>query len=121
MLSAEAVEIKRMLTTFIKKLKADSISVSSHKIYGPKGVGMVYMNSSSSWKPIYHKATHEKGFRPGTVNTTGIAAFTAAAECAYAEMMFPEKLWPEYTVEDYQQALATFQNRERRFGGRISS
>lgn len=42
-------------------------------------------------------------------------------QCAYAEMMFPEKLWPEYTVEDYQQALATFQNRERRFGGRISS
>jgi len=70
----------------VKKLKADSISVSSHKIYGPKGVGMVYMNSSSSWKPIYHKATHEKGFRPGTVNTAGIAAFTAAAECAYAEM-----------------------------------
>ncbi len=41
-------------------------------------------------------------------------------QAAYAEMLFPEKLWPDYTVEDYQDALAAFAGRERRFGGRTT-
>ncbi|WP_096188179.1 IscS subfamily cysteine desulfurase [Evansella halocellulosilytica] len=57
----------------------DAISISSHKIYGPKGVGAVFLRAGASWKPLNPLTTHENGFRPGTLNTPGIAAFTSAS------------------------------------------
>ncbi|OIK16988.1 cysteine desulfurase [Bacillus sp. MUM 116] len=57
-----------------------SFSFSGHKIYGPKGVGGVYLDPSISWRPFFPGGSHEKGFRPGTVNVPGIAAMTAAAQ-----------------------------------------
>ncbi|TYR82281.1 aminotransferase class V-fold PLP-dependent enzyme [Priestia megaterium] len=70
----------------VKSAYIDSLSVSSHKVHGPKGVGMIYMNPSVHWQPIYKSATHERGFRPGTVNVPGIAAFTVASETAYKSL-----------------------------------
>ncbi len=64
----------------IKKANLDSISISSHKIYGPKGVGACYINPARTWKPVIPGTTHENGFRAGTVNVPGIAAFITAAE-----------------------------------------
>ena len=57
-----------------------SFSFSGHKIYGPKGVGGVYVNPSIHWLPFFPGGSHESGFRPGTVNVPAIAAMTAAAE-----------------------------------------
>ncbi|MCP3741218.1 IscS subfamily cysteine desulfurase [Rossellomorea sp. BNER] len=57
----------------------DSISISSHKIYGPKGVGAVYIRPNIHVKGLFPHQSHEHGFRGGTVNTPGIAAFVAAA------------------------------------------
>lgn len=64
----------------VQQAKLDSISISSHKIYGPKGVGACYINPKRSWKSVISNTTHERGFRPGTVNVPGIAAFVTAAE-----------------------------------------
>lgn len=61
-------------------INIDSISISSHKIYGPKGVGAVYIRPGVEWNPQFSNTTHESGFRPGTVNVPGIAAFIAAAQ-----------------------------------------
>ncbi|WP_113930145.1 IscS subfamily cysteine desulfurase [Bacillus sp. P14.5] len=58
----------------------DSLSVSSHKIYGPKGVGAVYIHPRHPARSIFPSQTHEGGLRGGTVNTPGIAAFISAAE-----------------------------------------
>ncbi|ANN34250.1 cysteine desulfurase [Bacillus thuringiensis serovar coreanensis] len=58
----------------------DSLSVSAHKIYGPKGVGACYINPQSRWEQVFPGTSHEKGFRPGTVNVPGIASFLTAAE-----------------------------------------
>ncbi|MBX0359729.1 IscS subfamily cysteine desulfurase [Halobacillus sp. Nhm2S1] len=58
----------------------DSLSISSHKVYGPKGVGVVYIRPSLSFHPKTPGGTHEGGVRAGTVNTPGIAGFTVAAE-----------------------------------------
>jgi len=58
----------------------DSLSISSHKFYGPKGIGAGYINPKLAWKPHYPGTTHEKGFRPGTVNVPAIAAMTVAAQ-----------------------------------------
>ncbi|REJ07436.1 IscS subfamily cysteine desulfurase [Halobacillus trueperi] len=58
----------------------DSLSVSAHKLYGPKGAGAVYIRPSLSFPPKIPGGTHEGGVRAGTVNTPGIAGFTVAAE-----------------------------------------
>ncbi len=61
---------------------ASSISISSHKIYGPKGVGANIFPDIHNLQPAYAQATHENGFRPGTVNVPGIYAFALAANNA---------------------------------------
>ncbi|WP_071395897.1 IscS subfamily cysteine desulfurase [Bacillus tuaregi] len=71
----------------LKKLTkwVDSFALSSHKFYGPKGIGVGYVNPKLAWKPHYPGATHEKGFRPGTVNVPAIAAMTVAAQKSIAK------------------------------------
>ncbi|WLD94272.1 IscS subfamily cysteine desulfurase [Alkalihalobacillus sp. AL-G] len=62
----------------VQKHGLDSISISAHKVYGPKGVGACYISPNISWKSNLPGSTHEKGFRAGTVNVPGIAAFVTA-------------------------------------------
>jgi cysteine desulfurase len=57
-----------------------SFSFSGHKIYGPKGVGGVYINPNISWHPFFPGTSHENGFRPGTLNVPAIASMTMAAQ-----------------------------------------
>ncbi|MDM5156624.1 IscS subfamily cysteine desulfurase [Bacillus sp. DX1.1] len=64
----------------IEAMQIDSISVSAHKIYGPKGVGACYINPQIRWGQVFPGTSHEKGFRPGTVNVPGIASFLTAAQ-----------------------------------------
>ncbi len=64
----------------VTTMQIDSLSVSAHKIYGPKGVGACYINPQVRWEPVFPETSHEKGFRPGTVNVPGIASFLTAAE-----------------------------------------
>jgi cysteine desulfurase len=64
----------------------DSLTISGHKFYGPKGVGAVYVNPGLAWTPFYPGTTHEHGFRPGTVNVPGIAAMAVAAKKAVEQM-----------------------------------
>ncbi|MBO8155774.1 MAG: IscS subfamily cysteine desulfurase [Bacillaceae bacterium] len=66
--------------------EVDSLSISSHKIYGPKGTGALYINPNIPWKPALSGVSHEGGLRPGTVNVPGIAAFTVAAQLAHQSM-----------------------------------
>ncbi|OQP18041.1 IscS subfamily cysteine desulfurase [Geobacillus zalihae] len=70
----------------VQEIGLDSLSVSAHKVYGPKGVGAVYINPRRHWKPVFPGATHESGFRPGTVNVPGIAAFITAAQQLHRRM-----------------------------------
>ena len=65
------------------KLNADLISISSHKINGPKGTGAIYAKSSELLSPILHGGGQEKGYRSGTENLSGIAAFGVATEKVY--------------------------------------
>lgn len=70
----------------VKEYHIGSLSISSHKIYGPKGVGATYINPTLRWKAQLPETTHENGFRPGTVNVPGIAAFTTAVQIICNEM-----------------------------------
>lgn len=89
----------------VKKAKIDSLSLSAHKIYGPKGTGAVYLNPRVKWSPLYPGTTHESGFKPGTLNVPGIAAFTAAAQLICEEMA-AESLRLEELREHFKKELA---------------
>lgn len=64
----------------VKQVEASAYSFSSHKIYGPKGVGAVYFDPSLQLKPLIKGTTHENGFRAGTVNVPGICSFVTAVK-----------------------------------------
>lgn len=72
----------------LKKLNFDLAIFSSHKIYGPKGVGAFYINKKNGVKvdPVVYGGSKEKGLRPGTLNVPGIVGFGKAAEIASLEM-----------------------------------
>jgi cysteine desulfurase len=63
----------------------DALSVSSHKVYGPKGVGAFYLNKDIEFTPEIPGSSQEKGLKPGTENVAGIAAFATAAKLLFAE------------------------------------
>ncbi len=68
--------------------KADLVSLSAHKMYGPKGVGALYVRRKPRVRisPIIDGGGHERGMRSGTLNVPGVAGFGAAAEIAVKEM-----------------------------------
>lgn len=63
---------------------ADAMTVSGHKCYGPKGVAALIVRPQVQWAPLLEGGGHEKGYRSGTENVTGIVGFGKACELAAA-------------------------------------
>ena len=73
----------------VNDMKIDLLSVSAHKIYGPKGVGALYVrrkNPRVRLAPLMHGGGHERGMRSGTLNVPGIVGIGAAFEIAARDM-----------------------------------
>lgn len=68
------------------KLHTDLLTIVSHKFYGPKGVGALYIRNGIKLKPLLYGASHEKGLRPGTENVAGIVGLGTASDLAGREM-----------------------------------
>jgi len=66
----------------LRKTPVDMLSLSSHKIYGPKGVGALYVRDGVEIAPLMHGGGHESGLRAGTENVAGIVGFAKAAMLA---------------------------------------
>ena len=69
-----------------KKANIDLLSISGHKIHGPKGIGVLYANEKIRLKPITFGGGQQKGLRNGTLNTPGIAGIGLAAEMSCAKL-----------------------------------
>ncbi|WP_051314652.1 cysteine desulfurase family protein [Alteribacter aurantiacus] len=76
----DAVQTFGKIPFTVKDLGVSALTVSAHKVFGPKGVGAVYIKEEVPWNPVspLTSRSHERGFRPGTINTPGIAAFAQA-------------------------------------------
>lgn len=75
----DAVQSLGKLDLDVRKLGVDLLSVSAHKIYGPKGVGALYVRQGVDLCPFIHGGQQEKSRRAGTENTIGIIGFGEAA------------------------------------------
>lgn len=64
----------------VKKMNIDLLSASSHKIHGPKGVGMLYIKEGIEIEPLMHGGGHERKHRSGTENIPGIVGFAKAVD-----------------------------------------
>jgi cysteine desulfurase len=87
----DAVQAFGKVDIDVNELYLSAVSISSHKLHGPKGVGACYISPSISWKQISPGTVHENGFRPGTVNVPGIFSFAAAAEDAINRLNAEQK------------------------------
>ncbi len=70
----------------VDDLEVDFLSLSGHKFYGPKGVGVLYARKGVPFEPLFQGGHHELNRRPGTENIPGIVGLARAIELAEAEM-----------------------------------
>lgn len=82
----DAVQAMGNLKIDVKELNVDSLSMSSHKFYGPKGVGALYVRDGVGFKKYISGGHQEKNKRAGTENVPGIVGMANALELAYAEL-----------------------------------
>lgn len=82
MLHVDASQALSKISVDVKELGADLVSFNSHKIYGPKGVGALYVKKGTRIDAQIHGGGHENGLRSGTLNVPGIVGFGKACELA---------------------------------------
>jgi cysteine desulfurase len=82
----DAVQAMGKIPVQVDELGVDYLTMSAHKIYGPKGVGALYVRKKAPLFPLIHGGHQEDGFRAGTYNNIGILGFGKAAEYALADL-----------------------------------
>ncbi|HBC47060.1 MAG TPA: cysteine desulfurase NifS [candidate division Zixibacteria bacterium] len=82
----DAVQATGKIPYNISELGCDLLSISAHKLYGPKGVGLLYIKSGTKIMPWNQGGGHERGRRAGTENVAGIVGLAKALEIAFRDM-----------------------------------
>jgi cysteine desulfurase len=82
----DAVQTVGHIPLDVNKLKVDLLSISAHKLCGPKGVGALYIRKGTRISSFMHGGSQERGRRASTENVPGIVGFGKAAEIAQQEM-----------------------------------
>ena len=82
----DAVQTVGHIPVDVNELGVDLLSISAHKLYGPKGIGALFIRKGTKLTSFIHGGAQEKGQRAGTENTPGIIGFGKAMEIAAGEM-----------------------------------
>lgn len=82
----DAIQSYGKMQIFPKKWNVDMLSVSGHKIHGPKGSGFLFIKDKTKVKPLIHGGGQQKGMRSGTENVPAIAGLAVAAEEMYQNL-----------------------------------
>jgi cysteine desulfurase len=81
----DAVQAAGAIDITPSKLGVDMLSIAGHKLYGPKGVGLLYIKNRTPWQPTQLGGSQERERRAGTENVAGIAGLAKAMELAWSE------------------------------------
>ncbi len=82
----DAVQLYGHMDIDVENLGIDAMSISAHKISGPKGVGALYLSNKVKIDPLIFGGNQERGKRGGTTNTAGVVGFAKASEMAYRDI-----------------------------------
>ncbi|MGE5398353.1 MAG: cysteine desulfurase family protein [Chitinophagales bacterium] len=82
----DAVQSAGHIPVNVNEIQCDLLSISAHKMYGPKGIGCLYIRRGTKIEPLMRGGGHETGLRSGTENVAGIVGFGMAAQLAGDEM-----------------------------------
>ena len=82
----DAVQSIGKIPVDVRSLGVDMLSLTGHKIYGPKGAGALYIRSGVKISPLFYGGSHEKKRRPGTENIAGIVGLAKSLEIACKKM-----------------------------------
>ncbi len=96
----DAIQAYGKFKIYPKKLNIDLMSVSGHKIHGPKGTGFLYIKENTKIKPLILGGGQQKGMRSGTENVPGVAGLGTAAALIY-NSQFDEKIDKMYELRNY--------------------
>lgn len=82
----DAIQSYGKCRIYPRRMNIDLLSVSAHKIHGPKGVGFLYINEKVKVRPILFGGGQQRGMRSGTENVPGIAGMAKAVELCYTDL-----------------------------------
>jgi cysteine desulfurase len=86
LLHSDAVQCLGKVPLDVNTLGVDLMSLTAHKLYGPKGIGALYVRNGTRWNPLLYGGGQEGGRRPGTENVALAVGFAKAVELALARM-----------------------------------
>ena len=95
----DAIQAYGKYEIYPKRMNIDLLSVSGHKIHGPKGSGFLYIKDKTKIKPVIFGGGQQKGMRSGTENVPGIAGLAVAASKVYENLS--DNVKRLYELKDY--------------------
>ena len=103
----DAVQSTGKIKVDVRQMDVDLLSLTAHKIYGPKGIGALFVRRGLKLAPLFYGGSHEKKRRPGTENVAGAVGLAEALQIALARQLQDFTTMSELSDYFIQQVTAT--------------